>query len=155
MADHEQQAGPGGWLPPVPPGQPPPPQQAWGAPAPWPSTLYYSYREPGNDAAVAGFGLAVGALVSLIISAGLFFFIALPVAIAGTLVARRGLRRVTSGETRQHGSLARIGFWIGLAAIIGSIGAGTGWILAAVNGHVFDKSPPSRDRLTPALVRPR
>src|SRR2546430_15798196 len=45
---------------------------------------YYSYREPGNDAGVAGFGLSVGALIALVITAGLFFFISLPVAVAGT-----------------------------------------------------------------------
>ena len=172
MADQHQQppgpTAPGGWLPPVPPGQPaPPPYPApqyappypqaappgWGSPTPWPAALYYSYREPGNDAGVAGFGLSVGALIALVITAGLFFFISLPVAVAGTLVARRGLRRFRNGETRQHGTLARVGFWVGLAAILASVGAGTGWILAAVNGHVFDKSSPGRDRLTPALVR--
>ena|SRR5256885_15696970 len=93
---HEAQppdsAPPGGWLPPVPPGSPTPSvppapapaPTAWGQPTPppaapappgwgppWATSLYYSYREPGNDSGVAGFCMSLGAVILLIITFGL------------------------------------------------------------------------------------
>ena len=176
---HEAQppdsAPPRGWLPPVPPGSSPPPvppapapaPTAWGQPTPppaapappgwgppWATSLYYSYREPGNDSGVAGFCMSLGAVILLIITFGLAAFLALPLAVAGVILSVRGRRRFTRGETTQHGGLARAGFWIGLFAILASLGATAGWVLAIVNGHAFDTSSPVPNHQTPAVIRP-
>jgi hypothetical protein len=133
-----------------PPGAPAPP--GWGAP--WATSLYYSYREPGNDAGMAGFCLSLGALILVVITFGLAAVIALPGAIAGLILSVRGRRRFTRGETTQHGGLSRAGFWIGLIAIVASVGAISGWVLAIVNGHALDSSSPVPNRQSPALIRP-
>ena len=162
----------GGWLPPAPPGTappppapapqpaPPPPAAPPSAPAPqaggpWQPTLYYTYREPGNDAGVAGFALSVGAVALLFFTFGLASPLAFPLAIVGTLLSLRGRRRVKRGETTQHGGLAAAGFWIGLVSIIAAIGATVGWVLAIVNGHVFDTKSTEPNRQAPAVTSPR
>ena len=166
MTSHEAQSpgpgSPGGWLPPVPAGQPPPPRGApppvappWGQQAPWQSTLYYTYREPGNDAGVAGFCFSIAAVIFLVFSFGLAAPLAFPMAIAGTILAVRGRRRVRRGETNQHGGLASAGFWIGLLAILVSVGAAVAWVLAIVNGHALDTNSPVPNRQVPAVIRGR
>ncbi len=144
----------GGWLPPAPPGgAPPPPSVQPGAPAPWQSTLHYNYREPGNDAGVAGFALAVAAAALLFFSIGLASPLAFPLALVGTFLSLRARRRVGRGETTQHGGLAAAGFWIGLVSVIAAVGATVGWILAIVNGHVFDTNSTAPNRQSPAVIR--
>src|SRR2546421_13020134 len=104
MTSHEAQppgpGSPGGWLPPVPAGQAPPPPGApppvappWGQQAPWQSTLYYTYREPGNDAGVAGFFFSIAAATFLGFGFGPPAPLAFPTAIAGTTLPGPARRR--------------------------------------------------------------
>src|SRR5438132_13796173 len=101
---------PGGWLPPAAPGSmpppaPPPAPQAYPPytyppqQAPWASTLYYNYREPGNDAGVAGFCLSLGAVILLLITFGIACVLSLPMSIAGIALSVRGRRRFIRQET--------------------------------------------------------
>jgi hypothetical protein len=104
---------------------------------------------------MAGFCLSIAGVALLVFSFGLACVITLPMAIAALILSIRGRGRVVRGETAQHGGLARAGVWLGILAIVASIGAGVGWTLAIVNGHAFDTNSPVPERQSPAVLRAR
>jgi hypothetical protein len=90
-----------------PPGWQPPP---WGyAPA---------VREPDNGPAVAGFVLALVGAGLLVLSVGLLAVVSLVLAILGLVYARRGKRKVESGETTRHRGLAQAGFVTSIVTLV-------------------------------------
>ena len=131
----------------------PPPQQYGGSPygqqSPWASTYYYSYAEPSNTPAVAGFIMSIASIGTLVMFFGLISPLTLCVSIASTIVSRNGSRKVERGETRKNADLAKWGYWLGVVGIVLSILAAAAWIaLFASDPDVFDDTTP-RDRGEP------
>ncbi|MDQ3936302.1 MAG: hypothetical protein M3340_16915, partial [Actinomycetota bacterium] len=131
----------------------PPPQQYGGSPygqqSPWAATYYYSYAEPSNTPAVAGFIMSIASIGTLVMFFGLISPLTLGVSIASTIVSRNGVRKVEKGETRKNGDLAKWGYWLGIVGIVLSILAAAAWIaLIASDPDMFDDTTP-RDRGEP------
>ena len=140
MADEQQ----GGWVPPSPQHQPygyPPPQ---GYGAPWQPAYQYSYLDPGNSHAVAGFVMSVVSLGLLVFLFGFSAPLTLLVSIASVFVSRAGVKKVDRGETRRNRSLAQWGFWLGIVGAILSALAILAWTLIIVNDPEFFDTEPDR-----------
>jgi hypothetical protein len=112
---------PGGWQPPPAPGWQPP---SWGYP--------YAPAEPDNGPAVAGFVLALVAGGLLLLSGGLSSILSLGLAVAGIVYARRGKRKIETGETTKHRGLAQAGFVIAIVSLVLAVLATLFWILILV-----------------------
>ena len=140
MADEQQQ---GGWLPPQY-GQGPqqygqPPQ--YGAP-PWAPGYFYSYREPDNHTAMAGFIMAAVSISVTVLFFGVLAPLTVFVSIAAVFVSRAGIKKVDRGETTKDRSLARWGFWLGIVGTLLALLAIAAWILVIVNNpDLFDEDP--------------
>ena len=125
-----------GFLPPEPPGPepdlgarpkqapaPPPEQSQWQQeppagywqPQPWQPP---GPQEPDNGPAVAGFVLGLIGAGLLVLSVGLLAFVSLVLAILGLVYARRGKRKVESGETGRHRGLAQAGFVTSIVTLV-------------------------------------
>ncbi len=121
--------------PPQPPIQPFPgsgqQQPQWPAPhAATPAAGFYppAEVEPDNGPAVTGFVLALAGLGLLLYFAGFSAPLALVVGVFAVIYARRGRRKVESGETNKHAGLADAAFWLGIATVVLSLLAAAGWI---------------------------
>jgi hypothetical protein len=143
VADEQQRPG---WLPPQ--YGTPPPQY----PGPWASTFYGGYREPDNTPAMTGFVMAVVSLGVLVLFFGVLAPLTLLTSIASVFVSRAGLKKVTRGETTKNKSLARWGFWLGIAGAVLAMVAIATWILVIVNSPDLFNDQPQPDS-EPALVR--
>ena len=124
------QAPPPGYAPP----QPPPPQQpppGWQPPQPPPIQPYAWARpaQPDNGPAVAGFTLAMVAAGLWLFTAGLSSIISIGLAIAGIVYSRRGKKKVESGETQKHKSLAQAGYISSIVMVVLATISTLFWIL--------------------------
>lgn len=116
----------GGWTPP-PPGWHPPPAQ----PQPW-GHAPQGPPAPDNGAAVAGFTLAAVAAALLLLSAGTSSIVSVICAALGIFYSRQGRRRVDSGETPKHRSIAQAGFVTGIVTLVLAVLATVFWVLIVV-----------------------
>lgn len=108
-----------------------PSPQRW-EPPPYLSGGWDAPTEAGNTPAVVGFSVAAVAGTLLILSFGVIAPAALPAGVIGSIYSRRGIRRIASGLTRQHGQLATAGFWIGIATVALSLVAIGLWLAFVV-----------------------
>jgi 4-hydroxybenzoate polyprenyltransferase len=133
------------FLPPQPPGPepelgsrpaPPPPAQ----PVPAYGWQQPAQPQPDNGPAVAGFVLSIVSVSLLVLSAGLSSLISLGCAILGIVYARKGKRKVESGETTKNAGLAQAGFIVGIVSLCLSALATAFWVavlVAAVGDEEF------------------
>ena len=105
-----------------PPSSPPPgePPQSSSAPPP-PTGWSPAAPSPGNGLAVAGFVLALTALILLVFSIGILSPLTLVLAIAGFVLGLVGKRRVDRGVTARGRGLAVAGIALGLVAAVLSL----------------------------------
>jgi hypothetical protein len=92
----------------------------------------YAPPEPDNGAAVAGFVLPIVSGGLLILSAGISSVISLTCAIVGLVYARKGKRRVESGETTKNRGLAQAGFVCSIVALVLSALATIVWVIIVI-----------------------
>lgn len=95
---------------------------------------------PGNDAAVAGLVLSCSGAALLLFSSGLASPVTLILGILGIVFGRKGKRKIDSGETVRHRSLAQAGFIIGIVAVVLSILALCFWAAIIVIAIVSESS---------------
>jgi 4-hydroxybenzoate polyprenyltransferase len=89
---------------------------------------------------VAGFVLSIVSVSLLVLSAGLSSLISLGCAILGIVYARKGKRKVESGETTKNAGLAQAGFIVGIVSVCLSALATAFWVavlVAAVGDEEF------------------
>jgi hypothetical protein len=96
----------GGWMPPAAPGPPP----GYAGPPP--------HADPGNGAAVWGFGLGTTGLVLMFAVSPLLFIPALPFAIAGWVVSKQARDKIRNGETNQGRAWADAGYAVGIGTTV-------------------------------------
>ena len=77
--------------------------------------------EPENKPANRGFALSVSAAGVLVFTAGVLSIVSLPLAIAGWVQGRKGVRMVETGETRRNETLARSAVIVGIVTTILSV----------------------------------
>lgn len=139
------------FLPPQPPGpepelgarpapSPPPPSYAppaYAQPGHAQPAHAYTWQQPAqpqpdNGPAVAGFVLSIVSMSLLVLSASLSSLISLGCAIFGIVYARKGKRRVESGETSKNAGIAQAGFIVGIVALCLSALATAFWVAVVV-----------------------
>jgi hypothetical protein len=132
-------------------GQQPPP---YGYPPPYPyhdphdyyvvgqqeSPRYVHRDERDNPPAITGFSFAICALGLFVLSGGIAFLAAIPCAIVGIVVGKRGMNAVDSGVATRHRRYAKAGFVIGIVTLVlASLTAFT-FIAAAIFPDEFEQS---------------
>ena len=122
-----------------------PPVHGWQPqpPAGWPQHYgggYYQPQDtgPGNESAVAAFVLALSGAGLLLFFAGFSAPVTLVLGILAMVYGRKGKRRVDSGETTKHRSLAQAGLIVGLVTVILSVLAAVGWTLFFIYADNLD-----------------
>jgi hypothetical protein len=140
-----------------PPGQHPPygqrspygQQSPYGQGSPWAAT-YYTYAEPDNSPAVAGFIVAITSVGLLLVSFGFLAPITLIGSTVSIFVSRNGIKKVERGETNKNKDLARWGFWLGIVGVVFATLAIAVWIaVIASDPDFFDEDPTPRERGEP------
>jgi hypothetical protein len=118
----------------VPPAPPRPAEPPWAAArAQWSVEPAWSAPpEPPNKPANTGFALSISAAGLLLFTVGVLSFATLPLAIAGWVQGRNGLRKIELGETTKNGTLARSAMVIGIITTVLSALALVVWIVYVV-----------------------
>jgi len=83
---------------------------------------------PDNSPAVTGFVLALSGLGLLLFLAGFSAPLAVVLGVLAVVYARKGRRKLATGETNMHKGLADAGFWLGVTTVVLSLLAAAGWI---------------------------
>jgi hypothetical protein len=127
--------------------QPPPP---YGYPPPYydPHDYYLVGQDDGpayvhraerpNPQAITGFSFGICALGLYVISGGLAFLVAIPCAIVGMVLGRRGTRAVDEGRATVHRRYAKAGFTTGLVTLCLASLTAVSLVLAAIFPDEFD-----------------
>jgi hypothetical protein len=100
---------------------------------------------------MTGFILATVSISVTVLFFGVLAPLTLLVSIASVFVSRSGIKKVDRGETTKNRSLARWGFWLGVAGTVLAALAILAWVLVIVNNpDLFDSDP--TPEAEPAIV---
>jgi hypothetical protein len=115
---------------------------------------------PSNSAAVGGFITSICSLGLLLFILGLSAPFTVLASIAGTIVSRKGIKNVESGQTQKNKDLAQWGFWLGIAGVVLSLIAIAIWAAIFIaadetsDDYEFDSDPYSSvGRVLAAVAR--
>lgn len=122
----------GGWLPPRPPGDRPPPPPAPHAEPPRPVSVPRAEPSGTSGFGVAAIACAIASLALLVLSLGLSFVFSLPLA---------GIAWACALRARRDGGRAqgKAGFVLAIAAVVLSTLAALVWIVLIVSGFSVDE----------------
>ena len=109
---------------------------------PAPGRLAPRPDEEGNVPALAAAFLGPLSILLLLFSSGAAFFVSLPCAIAAIVLGNMGIKRVDSGETDSHRSLANLGRVCG---IVGAVLSALALIAFVVVSAALDATEDSLD----------
>ena len=116
-----------------------------GQPSPWASTYYYTYAEPDNTPATAGFIMSLASIAVLVLFFGFLSPLTLILSVAAIFVSRNGIKKVERGETKRNKDLAQWGFWLGIVGAVLSALAIAGWLAVILSDPDFFDTPPDQD----------
>ena len=100
---------------------------------------YIHQPERENPQAIQGFSFAICALGLFVLSAGIAFLVAIPCAIVGMVLGRRGMKAVDEGRATKHRRYAKAGFVNGLVTLCLASFMGLMFILAAIFPEEFEE----------------